>query len=187
MNKLPQLVILDRDGVINEDSDDYIKSVDEWLPIPGSLEAITRLNHAGITVAVATNQSGIGRGLFSLEDLNAMHAKFQHALARVGGHVDGVFFCPHAPDSGCSCRKPAPGLLRSISLRFSVDLTEVPVIGDSERDVEAALAARARPVLVRTGKGTRTLQDNPALSVYPCFDDLAAAVDSLLLEGTRSA
>ncbi len=183
MNRLPRLVILDRDGVINEDSDDYIKSVDEWLPIPGSLEAIARLNHAGITVTVASNQSGIGRGLFSLEDLNQMHAKFQRALARVGGHIDGIFFCPHTPEAKCSCRKPAPGLLRSIGLRFCRPLAEVPVIGDTERDVQAALTARAKPMLVRTGKGNRTLQQHPELARYPVFDDLAAAVDHLLSTG----
>lgn len=180
MMRLTRLVILDRDGVINEDSDDYIKSAREWIPIPGSLEAIARLNHAGILVAVASNQSGIGRGLFTLEALNLMHAKFHSALARVGGHTDGIFFCPHSPDAGCACRKPAPGLLRAISLRLGVPLAEVPVIGDAKRDVEAALAARALPMLVRTGKGQRTLQQYPDLADFPCFDDLAAAVDHLL-------
>jgi D-glycero-D-manno-heptose 1,7-bisphosphate phosphatase len=179
MSRLPELVILDRDGVINEDSDDYIRSPEDWVPIPGSLEAIARLNHAGVIVVVASNQSGIGRGLFTLRDLNRIHAKFQRALARVGGHVDGIFFCPHPPDAGCECRKPAPGLLRSISLRFSLSLSDVPFIGDTKRDVEAALAARARPVLVRTGKGMRSLHEHPGLARYPWFDDLAAAVDHL--------
>lgn len=179
MSKLPRLVILDRDGVINEDSDDYIRCADEWLPIPGSLEAIARLNHAGVLVTVASNQSGIGRGLFSLDDLNQMHAKFQRGLARVGGHIDGIFFCPHTPQAQCSCRKPAPGLLRSISQRFAVPLTEVPFIGDSRRDVEAALAVRASPMLVRTGKGRLALEEDPRLADYPVFDDLAAAVDHL--------
>ena len=180
MNMLPRLVILDRDGVINEDSDDYIKCAEEWLPIPGSLEAIARLNHAGIKVTVATNQSGIGRGIFSLDDLNQIHAKFQRTLARVGGHVDGIFFCPHAPEANCRCRKPAPGLLRSIGRRFALSLTDVPFIGDSGRDVEAALAVRAKPMLVRSGKGTRTLVQTPGFADYPVFDDLAAAVDRLL-------
>lgn len=180
MSKLPRLVILDRDGVINEDSDDYIKSVDEWVPIEGSLEAIARLNQAGILVAVVSNQSGIGRGLFTPDDLNRMHAKLQRLLARIGGHVDGIFFCPHKPEDNCECRKPAPGLLRSASLRFGLPLNSVPFIGDSKRDVEAARAARALPILVRTGKGERTLQQHPELSVLPCFDDLAAAVDALL-------
>jgi D-glycero-D-manno-heptose 1,7-bisphosphate phosphatase len=177
---LPRLVILDRDGVINEDSDDFVKSPDEWIPIPGSLEAIARLNHAGILVAVATNQSGIARGLFTVDTLNQMHAKFQHALGRVGGHIDGIFFCPHGPDDGCECRKPKPGLLRSIGLRFGVPLAGVPFIGDTKRDVEAALAARALPVLVRSGKGALTFENSPELHQLPWFDDLADAVDTLL-------
>ncbi len=177
---LPKLVILDRDGVINEDSDNFIKSVDEWIPIPGSLEAIARLNHAGFLVAVATNQSGVGRGLFSIDDLNAMHAKFQHSLARVGGHVDGIFFCPHTPQDHCECRKPLPGLLRSISLRLGVPLFEVPVIGDSKRDADAALAARARPFMVRTGKGERTYAKDTTLHDLPWFDDLSSAVNFIL-------
>ena len=180
MSRLPKLVILDRDGVINEDSDEYIKTADEWIPLPGSLEAIARLNHASILVTVATNQSGIGRGLFTADDLNQMHAKFQRSLARIGGHVDGVFFCPHAPDAGCECRKPAPGLLRSISLRFGLPLNDVPVIGDSKRDVDAAIAAKAMPMLVRTGKGRRTEAEYPELADLPWFDDLAEAVDHLL-------
>jgi D-glycero-D-manno-heptose 1,7-bisphosphate phosphatase len=180
MSNLPRLVILDRDGVINQDSDDYIKSADEWIPIEGSLEAIARLNQAGILVAVASNQSGLGRGLFTPQDLNRMHAKFQRLLARIGGHVDAIFFCPHTPEAGCECRKPAPGLLRSVSLRFGLPLSSVPFIGDSKSDVEAARAARARPVLVRTGKGVRTLADNPGLESLPCYADLAEAVDALL-------
>ena len=177
---LPPMVILDRDGVINEDSDDYIKSVDEWIPIDGSLEAITRLNHAGVLVTVATNQSGIGRGMFDIGELNRMHAKFEQMLGRVGGHVDGIFFCPHRPDEGCSCRKPAPGLLRSISLRLAVPLDQVFFIGDSKRDVDAALSARARPMLVRTGKGQRTLGRHPELAQLPVFDHLLAAVEHIL-------
>ena len=185
MNGLPRLVIVDRDGVVNEDSDDYIKSPEEWIPIPGSLEAIARLNHAGFHVTVATNQSGIGRGLFSIDDLDRMHAKFQHALARVGGHVDGIFFCPHTPDAGCECRKPEPGLLRSISLRFGVPLTGVPFIGDSKSDVEAAVAAHAQPVIVRSGKGRRTLAEHPELVALPCYDSLADAVEQMLGEASR--
>lgn len=183
MTRLPKLVILDRDGVVNHDSDDYIRSVDEWVPIEGSLEAIARLNHAGVLVAVATNQSGIARGYFTIDELNRMHAKFQQALARVGGHIDGIFFCPHAPDDDCSCRKPAPGLLRSISLRFSVALDRVPFIGDTRADVEAARAARAIPMLVRTGKGERTLSQHPEFSVLPVFADLREAVDHILARG----
>ena len=186
MHKPPRLVILDRDGVVNEDSDAYIRSAAEWIPIDGSLEAIARLNHAGVLVAVATNQSGVGRGLFSIEDLNQMHAKFRLELARAGGHIDGIFFCPHAPQAGCECRKPAPGLLRAIGLRFGIPLDQVPVIGDSRRDVEAALAARAMPMLVRTGKGRRTAEKFPELGRWPWFDDLAHAVD-FLLEGLHPA
>jgi D-glycero-D-manno-heptose 1,7-bisphosphate phosphatase len=186
MSRLPKLVVLDRDGVINEDSDDYIKSTDEWIPLPGSLEAIARLNHAGILVAVATNQSGVGRGLFTPDDLNRIHAKFQRGLARVGGHVDGIFFCPHAPDAGCECRKPAPGLLRSISLRFGLPLNTVPFIGDTKRDVDAARAARAYPVLVRTGKGQRTAAAHPELLEFPWFNDLSDAVDNLLEGNLRT-
>lgn len=183
----PPMVILDRDGVINEDSDDYIKSADEWIPIDGSLEAIARLNHAGVLVAVATNQSGVGRGMFSIEELNHMHAKFEQMLSRVGGHVEGIFFCPHTPDDGCSCRKPAPGLLHSISLRLAVPLQQVFVIGDSKRDVDAALAARANPMLVRSGKGMRTLEKHPELAEQlPVFYHLAAAVDHIL-GGEQSA
>jgi len=184
MSRFPKLVILDRDGVVNEDSDDYIRSGDEWVPIRGSLEAIARLNQAGVKVVVASNQSGIGRGLFAAEDLNQMHAKFQRKLARLGGHVDGIFFCPHTPEDGCSCRKPAPGLLRSISLRFGLPLTTVPFIGDSKTDVDAAVAGKALPMLVRTGKGMRTLANHPELLSLPCFDDLADAVD-YLLEGNQ--
>lgn len=180
MNQTCPLVILDRDGVINEDSDNYIKSAEEWIPIPGSLEAIARLNHAGVLVAVATNQSGVGRGLFSFDDLNRMHAKFHQALARVGGHVDGIFFCPHRPDEGCECRKPAPGLLRSISLRFAIPLSGIPFIGDTVSDVRAAEAAHAMPMLVRSGKGARTLSAHPELAELPCFDDLSSAVDEIL-------
>ena len=176
----PRLVILDRDGVINEDSDDYIKSPQEWMPIAGSLEAIARLNHAGVLVAVASNQSGIGRGLFDLDTLNAMHAKFQRALARVGGHVDGIFFCPHTPQDNCDCRKPKPGLLHAISGRFGFPLDGIPFIGDSPTDVAAARAVNADPLLVRTGKGERSLTKHPELAALPVFNDLAAAVDDLL-------
>ena len=180
MSRVPRLVILDRDGVINEDSDSYIKSPEEWVPIAGSLEAIARLNHAGAVVTVATNQSGVGRGLFSIDELNRIHAKFRDALARVGGHVDGIFFCPHTPEAQCECRKPAPGLLRAISLRFATGLQDIPVIGDSPRDIEAARAANAKPVLVRSGKGMQTQQGSPDLDDVSCFDDLADAVDHLL-------
>ena len=177
------LVILDRDGVINRDSDQYIKSPEEWVPIPGSLEAIARLNHAGFLVAVATNQSGLARGLFDLDTLNAMHAKMRAQLARAGGHIDGIFFCPHGPDDDCDCRKPNPGLYQRIGTRCAIDLRGVPIIGDSLRDLEAAERVGARPILVRTGKGERTLSKLAASSNdIEVYDDLSAAVAALIAE-----
>ena len=176
-----KLVILERDGVINEDSDAFIKSPDEWHPIPGSLEAIGRLNQAGYRVVVASNQSGLGRGLFDIETLNAIHAKMHRRLAIHGGIIDGVFFCPHKPSEGCRCRKPAPGLFEAIARRLRFRLDGVPAVGDSLRDIEAARAAGARPVLVRTGKGERTLAAHgDALANVPVFANLSAVVDDLL-------
>lgn len=175
------LVILDRDGVVNEDSDAYIKSAEEWIPIPGSLEAIARLNHAGYRVVIATNQSGVARGLFGMAELDAIHQKLHAALARLGGQVDGIYFCPHGPDDGCNCRKPRPGLLQEIGVRHGIDLTGVPTIGDSLRDLEAARAVGATPVLVRTGKGRSAERQLPA-DWHPVaiYDDLAEAVQALL-------
>jgi len=175
-----QLVILDRDGVINEDSDEYIKSEDEFVPLPGSLAAIARLNRAGYTVAVASNQSGVGRGLFDLATLESMHAKLARLLAAEGGEVDHIFYCPHTPEDACECRKPQPGLMRQIAEYYAVPLTGVPVIGDSLRDLEAARAVGARPILVRTGKGERTLAAGRGLEGVPVYADLAAAVDELV-------
>jgi len=148
-----KLIILDRDGTINEDRDDFVKSPEEWVPIAGSLEAIARLNHAGWHTVVATNQSGIARGLFDLATLNAIHAKMNRALAEVGGRIDAVFFCPHGPDDGCACRKPRAGMLTAIGERYGVALRETYAVGDSLRDLEAAAAAGCAPHLVRTGKG----------------------------------
>ncbi len=175
-----QLVILDRDGVINEDADDYIKSVDEFVPLPGSLAAIARLNRAGYTVAVATNQSGVGRGLFELATLEAMHEKLARLLAQEGGRVDHIVYCPHAPGEGCDCRKPRPGLMWQIAAHYKTSLTGVPVIGDSLRDLEAARAVGARPMLVRSGKGERTLAAGDGLDGVPVYADLAAAVADLV-------
>jgi len=175
------LVILDRDGVVNEDSDAYIKSPAEWVPVPGSPEAIARLTRAGWRVVVATNQSGIARGLFDLETLHRIHARMHRVVAEAGGRIEAVFFCPHGPADRCRCRKPAPGLFEEIAARLGTTLEGVPAIGDSARDLEAARAAGARPVLVRTGKGRRTeAAGGPALEGVPVFDDLAAAVDALL-------
>lgn len=174
------LIILDRDGVINQDSDNFIRSVEEFIPLPGSLEAIARLNHAGYQVAVATNQSGIGRGLFDLVTLNAMHDKLRRLLAAHGGRIEMIAFCPHTPDEGCACRKPRPGMYLEIAQRMDLSLKGVPVVGDSLRDLQAAQAVAAKPILVRTGKGERTLGKGEGLNDIPVFDDLAAVVENLL-------
>ena len=175
------LVILDRDGVINRDSREYVKSADEWLPLPGSIEAIGRLSRAGYTVAVASNQSGLARGLFDEPALDGMHSKLKELVAGAGGIVDRIVFCPHGPDEGCDCRKPKPGMLQQLARHYGTDLGQVPVIGDSLRDLEAALAAGARPVLVRTGNGAQTETRLPeAFADIEVYDDLAAAVDALI-------
>lgn len=175
-----KLIILDRDGVINEDSDNYIKSVDEFIPIAGSLEAISRLNYAGYKIMVATNQSGIARGLFNIDALNAMHDKLRRLLSAFGGHIDGIFFCPHGPEDQCDCRKPKAGLFFDIAQRCKCDLTDTFAVGDSLRDLQAAQTAGAKPVLVKTGKGERTLQANPNLANIPVYDNLGQFVDELL-------
>ena len=175
-----KLVILDRDGVINHDSASYIKSPEEWKPIAGSLEAIALLNQAGYRVLVATNQSGIGRGLFDMATLNAIHDKMHRALSLVGGRVDGIFYCPHAQDAGCACRKPRPGLLDEIAKRFGVSLDGVPFIGDSLRDLQAGAAVGAQPVLVLTGNGKKIRKDGDLPEGTVVHADLAEAVRSLL-------
>lgn len=177
-----KLIILDRDGVINEDSDAFIKGPEEWHAIPGSLEAIARLNHAGFVPIIISNQSGLARGLFTLDDLNAIHSRMRNELAPYGGHVEAILFCPHGPAEGCVCRKPKPGLFQVARERFCQDLTEVVAIGDSIRDIQAARAAGARPVLVRTGKGMHTLRAHaPELGKTPIYDNLAQTVESLLI------
>jgi D-glycero-D-manno-heptose 1,7-bisphosphate phosphatase len=175
-----RLIILDRDGVINQDSEEYIKSPEEWIAIPGSLQAIAQLNAGGWRVVVVSNQSGIGRGLFDILTLNAIHEKMQKELARVGGQVEAIFFCPHTPEDHCSCRKPRAGLLRDIAERFNVELDEVPCVGDSLRDLEAAQSVGARPILVLTGKGHEALARLPAPGDVPVFPDLAAVANQLL-------
>ena len=175
-----KLVILDRDGVINHDSPAYIKSPEEWKPIPGSLEAIALLSQAGYRVLVATNQSGVGRGLFEMATLNAIHDKMHRALGLAGGRIDGIFYCPHAQDAGCNCRKPKPGLLEEIAHRFGVSLDGVPFIGDSLRDLQAAVAVGAQPILVLTGKGKKTRKDGTLPEGTVVYNDLAAAVRNLL-------
>ncbi len=174
------LVILDRDGVINEDSDDYVKTPDEWIPLPGSLEAIASLNAHGYYVGVASNQSGIARGYFDRSTLRAMHRKFRHLLEEVGGHVDRIEICPHGPDDGCTCRKPAPGMINKLIRHFAVDPDNVTLIGDSLRDLEAAHAAGVRSLLVRTGNGRESEKRlKGELAGTPVYDDLAAAARAL--------
>ena len=151
-----QLIILDRDGVINFDSDQFIKNPEEWKPIPGSLEAIARLNQAGYRAVVATNQSGIGRGLFDMPMLNAIHDKMHKACALVGARIDAVFYCPHTADSHCLCRKPKTGMLEEIAARYNIGLAGVPAVGDSLRDLQSAATMGAQPYLVLTGKGFKT-------------------------------
>ena len=173
-------IILDRDGVINIDSALYIKSPAEWKPIEGSLPAIARLNQAGYRVVVATNQSGIGRGLFDMDTLNAMHEKMHKALAAVGGRIDAIFYCPHTADEACSCRKPKPGMFERIAHVYNMDLIGVPTIGDSLRDLQAGSSAGCSPILVRTGKGEKTEAEGNLPEGTVIYDNLAAAVDALL-------
>jgi D-glycero-D-manno-heptose 1,7-bisphosphate phosphatase len=178
-----KLVILDRDGVINHDSEDFIKSPEEWRPIEGSLEAIAKLNQAGYRIAVATNQSGIARGLYDTATLNAMHDKMFKLLAQVGGRVDAMFFCPHLETHECTCRKPKPGMLLEISKRFGTPLKDVPFVGDRVTDMQAATAAGALPFLVRSGAGERTLAqvpDKPLPTGVQVFDNLAAVAQHLV-------
>ena len=177
------LVILDRDGVINKDSDEFVKSTREWVPLPGSVDAIADLSRGGFTVAVASNQSGLARGLFDRRALRAMHRKLRRLVAEKGGRVDRIVVCPHGPDDDCECRKPRPGLLERLARHYGIGLGGVPAIGDSLRDIEAAAAVGARPILVRTGNGRATeaaLRCNGASTEV--FDDLAAAAAALLRE-----
>lgn len=180
MNRTPRLVMIGRDGVINERIGSPVTSQDQWTPIPGSLEAITRLNHAGIPVAVISNQPGVADGTLDPDQLNRINARLHAALARVGGHLDAILFCPHAADAGCSCRKPEPALLRSVSLRFGIPLQSAYFIGDSAADIAAAVAARATPILVRTGEGTQALAEHPEFASIASYADLSEAVDALL-------
>jgi D-glycero-D-manno-heptose 1,7-bisphosphate phosphatase len=175
-----KLIILDRDGVINHDSDQFIKSPAEWEPIPGSLEAIARLNQAGYRVVVATNQSGIGRGLFEMPTLNAIHDKMHKACALVGARIDAVFFCPHTSAADCACRKPKPGMLLEIASRYNTSVAGVPTVGDSLRDLQAAAAVGSQPYLVLTGKGTKTHEAGDLPPGTQTHADLAAVVAELL-------
>lgn len=174
-----KLLILDRDGVINQDSDDYIKSLDEWIPIPSAITAIARLSKAGWTVAVATNQSGIARGYYDLATLESMHQRLRELVAEQGGELGIVVYCPHGPDDGCDCRKPKPGMLLQIAQHYGADLHGVWFVGDSRGDLDAALAVDCQPVLVKTGKGERTLGKSLPEGTL-VFDELAAVAAHLL-------
>ncbi len=180
-----KLVIVDRDGTICVERDGYIQTVEEWEPLPGALDAIARLNHAGFHVVIAANMPGLGRGLFDAAALNAIHARMNKQLAAVGGRVEAVFFCPHAPDEGCSCRKPLPGLFEQIGERYNVDLRQVHAVGDSVRDVQAAAAAGCVPHLVLTGKGSPA-QVDPLPDDFPpgtrVHADLAAFATAFIAE-----
>ena len=174
------LIILDRDGVINEDSDDYIKSPAEWQPIAGSLEAIAKLSQNGYRVVVVTNQSGLGRKLFTIEALNAIHMKMDTHLAQFGGVIDAVFFCPHIPKDKCNCRKPKPGLYNDVSERLRVSLSKVFCVGDKMTDIQAIQSAGGKPVLVRTGKGQSEIDQGLVPEGIPIYNDLAEFVDEIV-------
>jgi D-glycero-D-manno-heptose 1,7-bisphosphate phosphatase len=178
-----KLVVLDRDGVINHESPDFVKSADEWIPLDGSIDAIAALTRGGFRVAVASNQSGLARGLFDYAALYAMHQKMRDLVSAAGGRIDHIVICPHGPDDGCDCRKPRPGLLLQVGKHFDMEMQNVPFIGDSVRDLLAARAAAARPILVRTGNGRKAEGGlPPELSGVEVFDDLPAAAAALLSE-----
>lgn len=185
-----KLVILDRDGTINQDSDEFVKSAAEWHPLPGALEAIARLNHAGWHVVVASNQSGLGRGLFEVSDLNDIHAKMHSMLGAVGGRIDVVFYCPHTPDEGCRCRKPEIGLFEQIADRYGLSMKNVPAVGDSARDLIAGVAVGCEPHLVLTGKGA-AYKGRSLPEAFPAqtqvHEDLSAFVDFLLNRATLAS
>ena len=179
--KKPKLIILDRDGVINEESAEYIKSPDEWHPIPGSLEAIALLTKAGYTIAVATNQSGVGRGYYTEAGLARIHQKMLDRVKAVGGAIDKIFYCPHHPAKDCSCRKPATGLFKQIAGAYNIKLAGLTSVGDSLRDIQASESVGCKPILVLTGNGAKTLEENPSLiNKIPTFQDLLMLVKTLL-------
>lgn len=175
-----KLIILDRDGVINQDSKDYIKSVDEWKSIPGSLQAIARLCQNGFRVIVVSNQAGLARNKLNIVNLGEIHRKLLDHLSQYGGTIDAFFFCPHDPKTGCDCRKPKTGLLDQISERLHIDLTDVPMVGDKLSDIEAALAAGATPILVKTGHGQDTIDSGKVPANIPVYADLADVVEHIL-------
>ena len=175
-----KLLVLDRDGVINEDSPDYIKAPEEWLPIPGSIEAIAELSRAGWSIVVASNQSAVGRGMISIDTLNRINAKMHRVVAAAGGHIDAIFFCPHHPEEACDCRKPRPGMLHEIAHRYRINAMELIMVGDSLRDLEAVAAMEDMPILVRTGKGKKTEAEGNLPSNTRVFDNLQAVATYLL-------
>jgi len=185
MNPGLKVVILGRDGTLNEYRPDHVKAPEEWMPLPGALEAVAKLHHAGWHVVVATNQSGIGRGMIDMASLNAVHAHMLQLLHRVGGRIDAVFFCPHTPEEECDCRKPLPGLMKQIVQRYGADPRLVPMVGDTARDLQAALAAGCQPHLLRTGRAAgfddaqvaRMVEGAPGAEVHR---DLMAFADWLL-------
>ena len=185
-----KIIILDRDGPINHDSDEYIKSPEEWLPLPGALEAISRMNHAGYHVVIVTNQSGLGRGLMDVAALNGIHKRMLKQLAAVGGRIDAIFYCPHSPADGCTCRKPMPGLIDQVAERFGLEIQGVPFVGDTLTDMQAAVAAGCSPHLVLTGKSAG-LRGQTLPAVFPegtqTHVDLNAVVDALLKKHSEPA
>lgn len=177
---MKKFIILDRDGVVNYDSSAYVKSPDEWQPIPGSLEAIATLNRAGFSVFIATNQSGIGRGFYDVHTLHLIHEKMRLLLNATGGHIEEFFFCPHLPTDNCLCRKPKPGMLHAIQKKYAIDLTKVFFIGDKASDVEAAMAASCKPLLVQTFLEKIDTKTHPDVLNVPCFLNLSNAVDYVI-------
>lgn len=177
-----KLIILDRDGVINQDSDEYVKSVDEWIPLDGSIEAIAKLSKAGYTICIATNQSGLARGYFSEDTLSAMHAKMERLVQHAGGKIHSIQYCPHGPNDDCTCRKPLPGMYRTIADSFALaDLTGATTVGDSLRDLQAGAQLNCTTILVRTGKGIRTLNSGkPLPAETKVFDDLMGFTNSII-------
>lgn len=192
MHPVVKLVILGRDGILNDFRDDHVKAPEEWYPIPGALEAVARLNHAGWHAVVATNQSGIGRGMIDMASVNAVHAHMLRQLMAVGGRIDAVFFCPHTPEDQCDCRKPLPGLMRDIGKRYGIDLKQVPMVADTLRDLQAALAAGCEPHLVLSGRaqGLDAAQIRHIVEQVPGTEvhvDLAALAEHLLSRGSAAA
>lgn len=179
-----KLVILDRDGVINRESAHFIKTPEEWYPIPGSLEAIAELNQAGYRTIIVTNQSGLSRGLFDMTTLNEIHNKMIQQLHRLGGHIEAIYFCPHSNETNCTCRKPKPGLFLEIQRRYHINLTQVPAIGDSIRDLLAAKAAGAQPILVKTGNGQKTFNTGGFPEDTRHYDSLSQAVHAILSQSS---